>query len=713
VEQYRPPATTTLTTNASRTQYTHQVTGHVEQVTRAGEVFDYSYDYGRLETVTLPVPSGGGSRPTVTYAYDDGAGGTGVLTRVTHSVNGAVEYGYDRATRGTLPLSETWRVTESGTETTRAVSWAYNARGEVGSVTVEGGPALWMAYDADGLVTGVDARVAAMSGTTSVGALAITRDALAGVELGTTLTAGSGTVMTTQRYNEYAEVVTRGSSYGAASGTGLSFAYEYDGLGRLRHVTESGEGAGEERWYTYDSAGRLARVCATETCLDAMSATTEREAYAYDTNGHRTTWTNDDGTGTSTSVDAQDRLLAYTTSAGAVTCTYDDAGRLHTRTVGSVVDTLAWDAFGGLTSWTRASGGTTTASVTYRNDAMGRRIARVVDGTVTARWVYSGIHPVGEYDASWGLKRVFVYATRGHVPDVVLANESGTWVAYRVVTDHLGSVRRVVRVSDGEVVQRMRYDSYGRVLQDEAASGWERVPFGYAGGLYDRTTGLVRFGAREYDAETGRWLSKDPIGFSGGDGNLYAYVAGVPINVIDPSGLEGSVVDVLAFVWQLPTIAVGGAVIFASNAITDVDPEVVSRHDGIMHVGNVAALGRNGHIAFGPLILHGTPGVPDDYYFKHEEAHVPQSLLLGPLYLPLNVMAQLYSLRSSSELSGVLRSDVLHEVNPIEWGPMNGRFGGSSVPWMSHPPWAEDLGFWKNLGTYWLNPQIGLRHCVR
>ncbi|MFP5459939.1 MAG: RHS repeat domain-containing protein [Bacteriovoracia bacterium] len=55
--------------------------------------------------------------------------------------------------------------------------------------------------------------------------------------------------------------------------------------------------------------------------------------------------------------------------------------------------------------------------------------------------------------------------------------------------------------------------------------------FGFAGGLYDQDTKLVKFGARDYDSRTGRWLSKDPIGFNGGDANLYG-------NFIDPNGLQ-------------------------------------------------------------------------------------------------------------------------------------------------------------------------------
>ncbi|MGH8490627.1 MAG: RHS repeat-associated core domain-containing protein [Gammaproteobacteria bacterium] len=79
----------------------------------------------------------------------------------------------------------------------------------------------------------------------------------------------------------------------------------------------------------------------------------------------------------------------------------------------------------------------------------------------------------------------------------------------------------------------MDYDEWGRVTLD-TNPGFH--PFGFAGGLYDRDTGLVRFGARDYDPETGRWTAKDPIRFAGGDTNLYGYVLNDPVNAIDPSG---------------------------------------------------------------------------------------------------------------------------------------------------------------------------------
>ena len=64
------------------------------------------------------------------------------------------------------------------------------------------------------------------------------------------------------------------------------------------------------------------------------------------------------------------------------------------------------------------------------------------------------------------------------------------------------------------------------------------MPFGFAGGLYDPLTKLVHFGYRDYDPYTGKWTAKDPIGFAGGDSNLYGYVLNDPVNLVDLLGLK-------------------------------------------------------------------------------------------------------------------------------------------------------------------------------
>lgn len=123
-----------------------------------------------------------------------------------------------------------------------------------------------------------------------------------------------------------------------------------------------------------------------------------------------------------------------------------------------------------------------------------------------------------------------MYGTKPHVPDYFVMNDD----IYRIITDHLGSVRLVVRVKDGSIVQEMVHDEFGKTLSS-AGAGFQ--PFGFAGGLYDYNTGFIQFGARWYDPQVGRWVSKDPIGFAGGDTNLYAYVGGNPVSYVDPTGL--------------------------------------------------------------------------------------------------------------------------------------------------------------------------------
>lgn len=105
---------------------------------------------------------------------------------------------------------------------------------------------------------------------------------------------------------------------------------------------------------------------------------------------------------------------------------------------------------------------------------------------------------------------------------------------YYLTYDQVGSLR-VVADSSGNVVKRIDYDSFGNIINDSDPAF--EIPFGFAGGLHDRDTGLVLFGFRDYDPDTGRWTAKDPIGFWGGDVDLYGYCLNDPINWVDPWGL--------------------------------------------------------------------------------------------------------------------------------------------------------------------------------
>jgi RHS repeat-associated protein len=133
------------------------------------------------------------------------------------------------------------------------------------------------------------------------------------------------------------------------------------------------------------------------------------------------------------------------------------------------------------------------------------------------------------YDANDNLLQRYEYSL-GQTPT---AFTQGTNRFY-IITDQIGTPR-VITDATGTVVKQIEYDAYGNVINDTNPA--LDIPFGFAGGLKDNHTGLIRFGYRDFDPETGRWTARDPIGFAGGDTNLYGYVGANPIMFFDPNGL--------------------------------------------------------------------------------------------------------------------------------------------------------------------------------
>jgi RHS repeat-associated protein len=221
--------------------------------------------------------------------------------------------------------------------------------------------------------------------------------------------------------------------------------------------------------------------------------------------------------------DEQDRLLTY----GDSTYTYTPTGDLRTRTVAGATTTYDYDAIGNLRQ-VDLPGSTT---VEYLVDAQNRRVGKKVNGALIQGWLYADqLRIVAELDGNGAIVSRFVYGSRSNVPDYMVRGG----VTYRIVSDHLGSPRLVVNTVTGAIAQRLEYDAFGVVTSDTAPAF---QPFGFAGGLYDRDSGLTRYGARDYDAHSGRWVAKDPIGLSAGAANLYSYGFNDPINFIDPNGM--------------------------------------------------------------------------------------------------------------------------------------------------------------------------------
>jgi RHS repeat-associated protein len=170
--------------------------------------------------------------------------------------------------------------------------------------------------------------------------------------------------------------------------------------------------------------------------------------------------------------------------------------------------------------------------ISYTLDWDGRRISRSLNGSYLVRKIYeSELQLAAEVDSITGNLKEYVYGTHINSPDYLKVGSD----TYRIIKNYLGSPRLVVKITDGTIAQRMDYNEWGEVLQD-SNPGFQA--FGFAGGLYDLNTKLVKFGVRDYDGSIGRWLSKDPIRFEGGDTNLYGYVMNDPINFKDPTGLR-------------------------------------------------------------------------------------------------------------------------------------------------------------------------------
>ena len=221
---------------------------------------------------------------------------------------------------------------------------------------------------------------------------------------------------------------------------------------------------------------------------------------------------------------AGDRLASWTDGA----YTYDAAGCVtRIERDGKPTLDLTWNGLYQLVSV--STNGVFAEGYAY--DALGRRVS-----TTTAEGTTRHV-----YDDNWQViadideqGNAIVSYTWGAGIDNLLAVKIGG-ATYYPLTDIQGTAWGYVDTQNN-IVARWQYDAWGNVVdEDVSIPVLASLRYRFQGREWFAATGLINFRMRWYDAETGRWLSKDPIGLSGGL-NLYVAFEDNPVCFCDPEG---------------------------------------------------------------------------------------------------------------------------------------------------------------------------------
>ncbi len=307
--------------------------------------------------------------------------------------------------------------------------------------------------------------------------------------------------------------------------------YTYDNGNRLTQITQGSDTV----TIAYDNGGRrtslsLPNGLVTEYGYDAGSQLTSLTykqsgnvigdlTYTYDANGRRTAMGGSFArsvtptTLSSATYNAANQQLSF----GSQTLTYDLNGNL----VSDGANTYTWDVRNQLGAVT---GSGTTASFQY--DSRGQRVGKTVNGTTT-NLLFNGANIVQEQSAQTGTANIL----SGGIDEIFKRTDSsGSWSP---LFDGLGSALSLTD-ANGATQTQYTYGAFGQSTTNGADSNNSAQ---YTGRENDGT-GLQYNRARYYSPTLQRFISEDPLGFGGGDINLYAYTGNSPTNFADPSGLS-------------------------------------------------------------------------------------------------------------------------------------------------------------------------------
>lgn len=458
------------------TTYAYDAASNLISQTRPdNSVVGYTYDVRNL-LLSIDYP---GTAEDIAYTYDE----LGRKITEKKGTDATVTYSYDSLNR----------VISRGTDTSK-VSYSYDSVGNLLNLTYPSGRVVAYGYDAasqlvqlnsDGIGTNTFNYNNRSLQTSAALANGVTESRIYDADsqlISTELLDGANSLYKrAQSYNLGGEVVQRGSAMNGASLTLENFAY--NPVSRLTQHTSDGSGQNLNN-YGYNSVGNLITVDNTAQTYDAAGKITDTgsASVSYDSRNNRTALMDTNASKNAEYTWAQNNLLTSVTthegtSPKTVSYTYGADSLLESRVEGSSTDQFVWDS--------------------------SRKIPAMLSD--------------GKYE--------YIYSNdRTPLAQVEILTGTVTYLHY----DLTGSVTASTNTNGG-LVGTVDYSPYG------VATGSLLSSFGYAGEWTDATTGYSYLKARWLDAQTGTFLSEDPMVQM--TNNAFGYTEGNPITQIDPLGL--------------------------------------------------------------------------------------------------------------------------------------------------------------------------------
>ena len=466
--------------------------GALSLVAMATDALGQNTIYSYNSDNTLATISYSSNQPTssVSFSYDPAyrrvvsrTDGVGTTTYSYYPVSSPTALGANLLHMVSSPVA--------GTSGSDIAVYSYDALNRVVGYSINGTPQSF-GFDALGRVTSVSNALDTFAYSYSDGTSRVTA-----------VTSNSGPAAAMTYFGPAGNELLQQMSF-AANGGGASlsqFGYTYNADENVTSTTVSAPSA-QTTNYAYDASNRLTS--------GIFSGTTPQYAYGYDAASNLTSIT----------ANGSPQAFSYTSTNAISVGAYDANG--SPTVLGN--NTYTWD---GANRVIAVSNSTTNTSSSFTYDGLGR-LVRIVDsigGAVTADHSYTWCGPMrclAHDNTQSGSPVSTQYFAQGVIT-------GGTPLYY--VRDRLGSVSQLVSNS-GSIEAQYTYDPYGNRT---VVSGTVVSDIGYAGYFSHTASGLYFALRRAYDPSHARWLSRDPIGEWGGL-NLYAYVGGNPVSLLDPTG---------------------------------------------------------------------------------------------------------------------------------------------------------------------------------